>query len=316
VRSRRVRGVFLRLGWVFGLMASILPAQPVATGAGYSFPRLIEVAPGQVITLFVRVPGKEALAAPVTAQPPLPATLSGFAVILRQSFPSDPVAVPIQSVADSQFCSAVAPSQCDVVSLLTVQVPFELTPNVPGSRMPENSARLEITYNNATATSLFLRPVTDRIHVLNTCDVLASFPEGNCAPLVTHADGGLVDIEHPAAEGETLMVALAGMGRPNAPVSTGAASPNPPVAVDNVWLTSDIRPNLPPVMPDPDFGASAATARLRSGSAGLYDVLFTVPALPNGTPPCSSAVRSNLTLSIGRTTSHDGAGICVARPAL
>ena len=314
MRSQRVLDVFLRFVWGFGLLPWILQAQPVAIGAGYRLPRLIEVAPGQVITLFVRVPGKT-MADPATAQPPLPATLAGFAVVLRQSFPSDPVPVPVQSVADSQFCSAVTPSQCDVVSLLTVQVPFELTPNVRGSRMPENSARLEIAYNDLPATFLFLKPVTDRIHVLNTCDVLASFPEGNCGPLVTHADGTLVDVEHPAAEGETLTIALAGMGQPTLPVSTGAASPDPPAEVDNVWLTSNFRPNLPPALPDPDVGAAGAMARLRPGSAGVYEVLFTVPALPEGTPPCSSDVRSNLTITIGRTMSYDGAGICVAGSA-
>ncbi len=312
MRSQRVRAVFLRFGWVLGLSPWLVHAQPVTVGAGYSLPRLINVAPGQVITIFVRVPGK-AMAPPATAQPPLPASLAGFAVVLRQSFPSDPVTVPIQSVTDSQYCSLVAPRQCDVVSLITVQVPFELTPNVPHSRMPENSARLDISYNDVAATSLFVTPVSDHIHVLNTCDVMTGFPEGNCIPVVTHQDGTLVDLEHPAAEGETLTMALAGMGRLGQPVSTGVASPDPAPPVDNVWLKFDIRPNQPPVQPDPDSDASSATARLRSGSVGIYEVVFTVPSLPAGTPSCSSDVRSNLTLSIGRTASYDGAAICVAK---
>ena len=35
------------------------------------------------------------------AKPPLPGTLAGFSVVLRQTFPSDPQQVPILSVVDS-----------------------------------------------------------------------------------------------------------------------------------------------------------------------------------------------------------------------
>jgi uncharacterized protein (TIGR03437 family) len=312
MRAQRI-GTVVRFAWAFVLLPWLAQAQPVTVGAGYTLPRLIEVAPGQVITLFVRVPGKTP-AASVTAQPPLPSTLAGFSIVLRQSFPTDPVPVPIQSVVDSQFCSEVAPPQCDVVSLLTVQVPFELTPNVPRSRMPENSARLDVTYNNVAATSLFLKPVSDYIHVLNTCDIMTTSPDANCAPVVMHPDGSVVDIEHPAAPGERLTVALAGMGLLSQLVTTGGAAPAPAPAVDNVWVRLDFRANQAPVRPDPDADSSA-TARLRSGAVGIYDVLFTVPNLPDGTPACSSDLRSNLTVSIGRTVSYDGAAICVAVPA-
>jgi uncharacterized protein (TIGR03437 family) len=286
-------------------------AQPVAVGAGYLLPRPIAVAPGQVITLFVRVPGK-AVTATVTAQPPLPTALGGFAVMLRQTFPSDPVPVPIQSVADSQFCSQVTPSQCDVVSLVTVQIPYQLTPNIPRSRMPQNSARLDITYNDVSATSLYLNPVTDQIHVVNSCDLIANFPEGNCAPVVTHSDGALVDIEHPAQPGETLTASLAGLGQISPPLVTGAAGPNPAAAVDGAWLRFDARADAAPVRTDPATD-SPATARLRPGSVGMYEVLFTVPALPDATPACGGDVHSNLTVSIGRTVSYDGVAICVAK---
>src|ERR1035438_5368344 len=150
----------------------ICHAQAVVTGAGYATPSPTDAAPGQVMTIFVRVPGKTP-ANPVTAKPPLPASLAGFTVLLRQTFPSNPQTVPILSAADSQSCSNVAPLVCNTVSMITVQVPFELTPNamtVPKTTVPQNFARLEISYNGNPADSLVLNPVVDRIHVLNTCD--------------------------------------------------------------------------------------------------------------------------------------------------
>src|SRR4051794_13918259 len=102
-------------------------AQTVVIGAGYTAPSATDAAPGQLITIFARVPGKTP-ADPVVAKAPLPGTLAGFTVLLRQTFPSDPQQVPILSVVDSQSCSIVAPLTCDTVSMITVQAPFELTP--------------------------------------------------------------------------------------------------------------------------------------------------------------------------------------------
>jgi uncharacterized protein (TIGR03437 family) len=53
-------------------------------------------------------------------------------------------------------------------------------------------------------------------------------------------------------------------------------------------------------------------AGLAPGYVGLYQINFTVPPPPVGTPPCSGAVQSNLTVSVGGLASFDGAGICVA----
>ncbi|HEY2014302.1 MAG TPA: hypothetical protein VGH38_12420, partial [Bryobacteraceae bacterium] len=158
-------------------------AQGVVLGAGYSTPRPIDVAPGQVITVFVRIPDKTLVDA-VTAAPPLPTLLGGFSVVLRQTF-SDPRDVPIVSVSDFQSCSNLTPFLCEIDSMVTVQVPYELTPNVPRTTVPANSARLEINYNGSPVSSLFINPVPDRIHVLNSCDVAANLPLGSCLPLVT-----------------------------------------------------------------------------------------------------------------------------------
>jgi uncharacterized protein (TIGR03437 family) len=291
------------------LVAPTCHAQAVVIGAGYSAPRPIDVSPGQLITVFVRVPGK-ITAEPITAAAPLPHTLGGFSLLLRQSF-SDPQQVPILSVSDAQSCSNLAPTQCDTVSMVTVQIPFELTPNVPRTTVPENFARLEIDYNGIAASSLLINPVPDRIHVLNSCDVAAGYPPGACLPVVTRPDGTLVARDNPAKVGEELTVALVGLGWAASDVSTGAATPGVGPLVDSVSMILDTRVNESPDMPDAKTATPVQTARLKPGSVGIYELRFTVPELPAGATGCSSSIRSNLTVSIGRTTSFDGVAICV-----
>jgi uncharacterized protein (TIGR03437 family) len=302
---------FTRLAMVSILFPVLGYTQAVTIGAGYRAPQPVEVAPGQVITLFVRVPGKIA-ADPVTAQLPLPTALGGFSVVLRQSFPSEPLAVPIFAVEDSRSCSQLTPEQCEVVSMITVQIPYQLTPNVPRALIPMNYARLDVSFNDTPATPLLLSAVPDRIHVLNSCDVNSGLPAGTCVPVVRHADGNLVNLMRPAQPGETLIMSVVGLGYPNQAVATGAAAPQPAVAVNDVWIGFDARVNQGPGMPLGDPAPPPATARLRPGAVGIYDITFNVPDLPAGIPACSNTVRSNLTVSIGRTVSMDGAGICVA----
>ena len=280
--------------------------QGVVLGAGYGAPRPVDVAPGQVITVFVRIPGKTP-ADPVKASPPLPTTLAGFSALLRQSF-GDPMDAPIVSVVDSESCSNLGTVVCDTVTLVTVQIPFELIPNVPGTILPPNLARLDIRYNGTAANSLFLNPVMDRVHVLNSCDIAANLPPGDCVPVVTHADGSLVSMRNQALPGEQLTVAMVGLGWAVEKVATGAASPDWGPTVDGVLIAMSPRSNAAPDVPDP--APAATTARLKPGSVGIYEVKFTVSGqLPMGS--CSGAVRSNLTVSIGRTASYDGVGICV-----
>jgi uncharacterized protein (TIGR03437 family) len=304
----------------FVLFSSPCHAQAIVIGAGYAAPSAIDVAPGQVITIFARVPGK-APAEAVIATAPLPSELTGFSVLLRQTFPSDPQQIPILSVSDSQSCSIVAPLLCDTVSMITVQIPFELTANAPRTggpqtTVPQNFARLEISYNGTATNSLFLNPVLDRIHILNTCDPAAnlSLPRA-CLPVVARPDGSLVSNENPAQPGEVLTVSVVGLGQTVTAVPTGAATPILPPAVDGVVVSLDKRVNASPGLPSPATSSPAMSAQLKAGAVGIYQVMFTAPSVADGTPACSDTVRSNLTLNIGRMTSYDGAGICVALPA-
>jgi uncharacterized protein (TIGR03437 family) len=318
---KRVAG-WVVIAWTAVGSTVCLHGQAVVIGAGYAAPGATDAAPGQLLTIFARVPGKTP-ADPVVAKAPLPAALAGFTVLLRQTFPADPQQVPILSAVDSQSCSIVAPQVCDTVSMITVQVPFELTPNaprtdVPQTTAPQNFARLEISYNGNPANSLFLNPVPDRIHVLNACDAAAGAAKpAPCLPVVAHADGSLVSRDNPAQAGEVLTASVVGLGQAPAgpaliPVATGAAAPAQSPPLDGVVVGFDTRVNASPAMLLPAASVPASSAQLQAGSVGIYQITFTVPSLPGGTPGCGSTVQSNLTVDFGRMTSYDGVGICVA----
>jgi uncharacterized protein (TIGR03437 family) len=279
-------------------------------GAGYTTPQPINASPGQLITIFATVAGKQP-AEPQSAAPPLPDTLGGFSVLLRQTF-IDPIQIPIFSVSDTLSCSNVTPAQCTTVSQITVQIPYELIPNVPHVTLPQNYARLEISYNNNQTTSLFLNPIPDSIHVLSSCDLASGMNQtANCTPIVKHSDGSLVTAANPAVAQETVTMSLVGLGQPNGAVTTGAAAPQVTPELDGMFISYDARVNASPSALVPTTAFPLTSAQLRPGAVGIYDVPFLVPALPAGVDACNGSVLSNLTVNIKRTTSFAGVGICV-----
>jgi len=287
-----------------------LQAQTFPISAGYATPQPIDVSPGQVITIFAKIPGKQPTTS-VAANPPLPSTLGGFTVLLRQTF-IDPISIPILSVSDAQSCSNLMPPQCEVVSQITVQIPFELMPNNPHLSLPENFARLEVSYNGTQTSSLFLNPLPDSIHVLNSCDPAAGLPAAaSCVPMVAHSNGSFVTSDNPARVGETVTMSLVGMGQPAGLVTTGIATPAGSPTLDGVLIGYDARVNASASLLAPTAAFPIQSAQLRTGAVGIYDIPILIPALPAGVGACSNIVRSNLTVNIRRTTSFDGVGICV-----
>ncbi len=290
-----------------------LQAQTFPISAGYATPQPIDVSPGQVITIFAKIPGKQPTTS-VTANSPLPNTLGGFTVVLRQTF-LDPISIPILSVSDVQSCSNLMPPQCEVVSQITVQIPFELMPNIPHVSLLENFARLEVSYSGNQTSSLFLNPVPDSIHVLNSCDPAAGLAAAACVPLVTHGNGNFVTSDDPARVGETVTMSLVGMGQPAGLVATGIATPAGSPTLDGVLIGYDARVNASASLLVPTAATPIQSAQLRTGAVGIYDIPILIPALPAGIGSCSNTVRSNLTVNIRRTTSFDGVGICVTPAA-
>ena len=280
------------------------PADNLVTSAGYTPPTLTKVAPGQVITLYVRTSGAPVTQPILASSTPLPTLLGGFSVSLKQTFLSDPVLVPLAGIYPSDPCSGVA--SCTPLTAILVQIPFELVPNVPGSRMPFNFATVTVSRNGVAGDPLPLQAVPDNIHVITSCDALPPAPGTPCTPIFRHTDGSLVSVSNPAKSGEILSMAAFGLGYPVFSIATGDL-PRAPVTTDGVYVGFDFRPNTPAAKP----GKNPASAAITRDGVGLYQINFLVPAIPEGTPACGNGVASNLTVSIGRTSSFDGAGICV-----
>jgi uncharacterized protein (TIGR03437 family) len=297
----------LLAGFVF--LLGQLPAQTtsIVTSLGYSDPKPVPVAPGQVITLFVHTQTK--LAQPIVADPSaLPLNLGGFSVSLTQTYSHNPIPAPIFSVAPVESCAAVVPTVCTNSTAITVQIPFELVPNAERSRLPANFATLTISDGNAPGEPIALNAVSDRIHILNSCDTPLNSPSGACSPVFLHADGTLVSSGSPATVAEPITLQAYGLGYADSQVATGAPSPSPAPNVSGLAL--DFRFGTDAAVTRPGSNAATIQAQLVPGSIGLYRLTFQAPALPAGTPACS-AVSNNLTVLIARGASFDGASLCL-----
>jgi len=301
--------------WLFALLLfPALQAQTgsVVTGAGYASPKPLAVAPGQVITLFVRT-SQITLNAAVSADPkqPLPTSLAGFTVGLKQTFADQEQPVPLLSAAPVVNCTAVNPVVCSSFTALTVQIPFELQPNAADSRLPANFAALVVYENGVAGDPLALDPVYDRIHVVTSCDTTDVNVNPPCVPLVLHADGSTVTLQNPAKSDELLTVKLYGLGRPDTAIASGSR-PSSAIGVAGMKMYVTFGNALAPGLSGDDL--PVLSANLTSDAVGLYTLTFRAPKLPEGTPDCAAQGLSNavnVNISISRGISFDGAGICV-----
>jgi uncharacterized protein (TIGR03437 family) len=282
---------------------------------GYAMPTPRAVAPGQVISLFLRA-GSAPAASLLASDVPLAAVQAGYIVVLEQSTALALVEVPLLGVSRAESCYGMLP--CTPLTILTVQIPWELRPNVNGQGRPDNFVSIRVRAAGSEAGEVFpVRPVRDAIHIVSTCEespFLQAPPEsaaggGVCRSRVTHADGRLVTAANPAAAGETVLVHGVGFGTMEGRPETGVAA-GADVAVENVQLAVEFGSNL--AARRPDGSATATTGILKAGQFGMYVVAVTVPEIPAGTPACTaSRIQSNLTVSIGRLDSFAGAAFCV-----
>jgi uncharacterized protein (TIGR03437 family) len=325
----------MKLFTAFCLCAGAAFAQSGAAvvGAGYSAIAPVSVAPGQVITIFVTGVGN--VSQKITAgKPPLGNTLAGITAELVQGNTAIPS--PILAVFPLKDCQFTAPGiNCASVTGVTVQIPFELRANIPGSLAPVFLDYLQVSDSAGNTAVVSLNAQLDAIHVLRLQDTVMALDMAQVTNLgggiVTHANGMLVDPQHPAHAGEELVMYLAGLGAVNPPVATGSASPLPAVpAAGGFALNFDYRPNAPPtpgtVLMNEWFDiAPPPFAGLAPDFVGVYQVNFKVPPLPPGTLPCVrslgwganpfASVLSNLTVTVVGRTSFDGAAICVGPAA-
>ena len=303
-------------------------------GGGYSAPVPLTVAPGQVATLFVQGVGAS-LTRPVRAPAgPLPTTLAGISVTLKQIGSLTPV--PLLSVQPVSTCSqSLSQDSCGTLTAITVQIPFELQTLCPLCARPISPApQLFVTENGRIGTSVDLTPLADQIHILTACDLmlpnaiqrinLTGLP---CQPMITHADGTLVSATKPAKAGENLVAYAVGLGLTNPAVATGQPAATHAPTTEVFAVDYNYHPNALPTKPLVFSNTGLFPPQpvpytaLTPVYAGLYQINFYIITPPPGTPPCvdlngvalaANAVQSNLTVSFGGVFSFDGAGICVA----
>jgi len=286
------------------------------TGAGYSAPVAIRVAPGQVITLYV-----QGLS-----------SLEGIGVTVRQD--SDYPA-PVLQVAAVPGCAGMAPATCGSSTAITVQIPYEIIPQCVASPVCTAIATVPayviVSQNGVSGNPIGITPLADQIHILTACDSILSTGSEKplqawppCQPMVTHADGSLVTNSSPARPGEELVLYAVGLGATNPAAKDGQPPAGPIPVAGAVQLDFNFhanslasKPPISPIPPQPVF------AGLTPGYPGLYQVNFVLPQAPPDLPPCllipgaavpSTWVPTNVTVSISAAVSFDGAPICV-RPA-
>ena len=283
-------------GLAMGSCLLLGQAPNVVINSGYRVPPPLKVAPGQVITLFVR-PSSIRLTSGINADPmSLPVSLGGFSATLRQSY-SQPVAVPIFSVNPVVNCSSLSVTPvCNSLVAITVQIPFELLPNAERVRLPENFAAITVAENSVEGDQLPINPVPENIHILSSCDTTLQTVSPPCTDLVNHSDGSLVTPRNPAFADEIVTINAYGLGR------TDGSNAVPEVKIGLLF-------GLNPDSADPT--ADPVSAVLAAGGTGVYGVSFKVPALPVGTAACSEAINSNLAVTIARGTSSGTVAICV-----
>jgi len=327
----------MKLPVVFLVGAGFVFAQSsaVVVGGGYDAISPLSVAPGQVIT--IQVTGVGNVTQKVTAGSlSLPKKLAGISALLMQGDIGSPA--PILAVFPLKACPDGIPQlQCSSVTGVTLQIPFELSPNIPGSLRPVFLTYLQVSDDAGHSAAISLDPELDAIHVLHSLDTVVvqdmAQKAGSSAAVVTHADGSPVDALHPAKVGEQLVMYAVGVGATKPAVATGVPSPMPAAAATvSFMLNFDFQPNVPPtpgVMlinkwfvapPGPIF------VGLTPNFVGLYQINFVVQSPPAGLPPCIinlgdganlyANVLSNLTVTLIGRTSFDGAPICVDTNAL
>jgi hypothetical protein len=277
----------------------------VVAGSGYRLDGPSQqAAPGQVMLISVFgiktvIPGPT-LAVPTSEG--LPKSLLGITVDLVQ----DKTVTPVDLRAIQQAYCAVEEA-CSTVTQITLHLPFSLQAGPP-------TPYLRISENGTAVGAVMLTAVSDRIHVLNTCDATliqvgaaSSAPPDVCTPAVM-VNQKLNSLYNLVRGGDVVGAWAFGLGNLAAlTVVTGL----PPVP--NIQLNFDFRPNAPASPPVAGFGITATPIYYGYTGGGLYQVNFAIPPVPSGLPACDgNKITSNLTVTIAGKNSNDAAKLCVA----
>jgi uncharacterized protein (TIGR03437 family) len=309
---------FLLIAAASALLALGQSASPsTIIGAGYLFPAPINVAPGQIITVFAAGVGST-LTQPVFAGAGnWPTSLAGISVTIQQG---KDIPAPIYEVNPIPTCGS-----CVAMTAITIQIPYGLiTACGPSLNVCPDVVELTgffVSESGVAGALSELTPLADQVHILTVCDTVlpggSGYVPGDglpCQPEVAHADGALVSEGRPAMVGEELVAYAVGLGATNPPVPAGQPATQPVPTAETFALA----------FTSPSFtGVALARAvaplftGLTPGYPGLYQINFIVPPLPSGALPCAFggtpvAVTTNLTVSVIGSMSSDNAAICVS----
>ena len=320
-----------RLFVFIAAFCSVYPAlgqNSAVVGAAYALPTPLTVAPGQLVTVFVSGMGGNLTERVAAATLPLPTTLAGISVSWTQGS-EDPVKIPLLAVFPVTTCLGRQVYPCSSLLGITLQVPYEVVVNTPGTSAPSVFSRLVVSDGINTTGAIDLFGTESQVHIARFGDtILPVLPGGVPGPVVTHGDGRVVSLSAPARVGEDLTVYAVGLGLVRQTINTGAPAPSPgaktsaefTLAFDygrNPNILPLSMPNVPPnhVVPSqtiamgPTQLSGPLPGWLVPGFVGLYQVNFRVPAAPQNVPNCSNSVLSNLSISF--LGSSEAAELCV-----
>ena len=195
---------------------------------------------------------------------------------------ADPTITYLSVVDNAVYLTPVTPG--DVCILQGEQLSLQASASAEGFPLPASLGGVTVLVNDVEAplyyTSFgqiaFQMPYstaagTAQVQVIrdglpgNTVTVKVSLYEPRIV-VITDALYQLRDATHPTIAGETLIIWAIGLGATNPPVDTGAAAPlSPPAVTVKTPVVSGWG------------GAAASFSGLSGGSAGLYQVIVTVP---------------------------------------
>jgi uncharacterized protein (TIGR03437 family) len=209
-----------------------------------------------------------------------------------------------------QQTACPASGTCAPATTLTIVIPYELNPD---SGTP---AQLHVREAGSTVATVNLKPVSDSVHIINTCDQTGIFlsladgiPDGTCAPMIMHPRGPLVSPSAPATPGETLVVWAYGLGAVDHPITPGccAAPEQLPLAVQPFTVNLSFA----------DLGsfpmrrlAQLVPTYVGSDGGGIYQVQFVVPAVQNG-PGIPAGRPALLNIQVSGPASADSAQVYI-----
>ena len=264
---------------------------PVVTGAGYTLPAPVKVAPGQVLTIFVQGIGS-GLTQPVRApESTLPTSLAGISVTLEQG--SDrPVGIldvrpvstcaPLSAAGTGVFpqpvsnCGRRDGGDCsdsfrhrDHLFRLCGHTSIGVRSHRTLGFRERNQQRCFPAHGNRPGSN----PCANELrHVPPRTPPPINYTGLPCSPMVTHVDGSLVSFGSPAQPGEEVVAYAVGLG------STQSCRGGRPTGAPR---------RRPPPSPSTCSSATCPT-RCRRGPAGVMGRCS--PGLPPDTMVCTRSI--------------------------